>query len=312
MKSKIESRQGGFALVLVLWVLVLLTIMASSFTLSMRREAAVVGHIKDNAQAAAYAEAGIVYTELMLMQDDIEKRWLADGSLYQLSFSGAEIRIQIFDESGKIDVNLADEEALTGVFEAAGVDEDAIVNLIDAILDWRDEDDLERPNGAEKDAYLRNDLNYQPANARFQSLEELKMVLGMDAELYRKVEPVLTIFSGQKGINPAVASKDALLAVPGSDPEQVEEFVFERRESRKNKLPPPEPGLEFKGHATQSGVYTVIAEAMLESGAKCRLKTVMTKSQSSPGAPFSFLEWRQVYRNDESFFTDNMVEQIIN
>ncbi|MFZ2407428.1 MAG: type II secretion system protein GspK, partial [Methylobacter sp.] len=36
------TRSEGFALVLVLWVLSLLTIMAGSFALSMRREAAIV------------------------------------------------------------------------------------------------------------------------------------------------------------------------------------------------------------------------------------------------------------------------------
>ena len=35
-------RQKGLALVLVLWVLSLLTIMAGSFALSMRREASII------------------------------------------------------------------------------------------------------------------------------------------------------------------------------------------------------------------------------------------------------------------------------
>ena len=57
-QGKIKQHKA-FALVLVLWVLSLLTIMAGSFALTMRRESTIVAGIKDNAGAAAVAEAGI-------------------------------------------------------------------------------------------------------------------------------------------------------------------------------------------------------------------------------------------------------------
>jgi general secretion pathway protein K len=43
----------------VLWVITLLTIMASSFALTMQRETAIIGGLKEKAQAAALAEGGI-------------------------------------------------------------------------------------------------------------------------------------------------------------------------------------------------------------------------------------------------------------
>ena len=68
-------RQKGLALVLVLWVLSLLTIMAGSFALSIRREASIVADIKNNAQAMAVAESGIAMAEMMLLNTDQYKRW---------------------------------------------------------------------------------------------------------------------------------------------------------------------------------------------------------------------------------------------
>ena len=61
-------QQQGMALILVLWVLTLLTIMAGSFTLSMRREASVISSIRDRAQATAIAEAGVVIAQIMLIE----------------------------------------------------------------------------------------------------------------------------------------------------------------------------------------------------------------------------------------------------
>jgi len=88
-RGRAVTRQKGLALVLVLWVLSLLTIMAGSFALSMRREAAIVAGIKNNAQALAIAESGIAIAQRMLMNPDQNKRWRTDGSIYQVEFTSS-------------------------------------------------------------------------------------------------------------------------------------------------------------------------------------------------------------------------------
>jgi len=89
------------ALVLVLWVLSLLTIMAGSFALSMRRESAIVAGIKNNAQAMAKAESGIAMAEMMLLNPDPNKGWRADGSIYEINSAGARIRVRLLSETVK-------------------------------------------------------------------------------------------------------------------------------------------------------------------------------------------------------------------
>jgi general secretion pathway protein K len=78
-------QQRGFALLLVLWILSLLTIMAGSFALTIRRESAIVAGLKDNAQAAAVAESGLAIAQVMLLNNDKTKRWVANGSIYSLN-----------------------------------------------------------------------------------------------------------------------------------------------------------------------------------------------------------------------------------
>ena len=85
----------GLALILVLWVLMLLTIMAGSFALGMKREIAVVSNVKDMAKTSALAEAGINYAMMMLLHSSKEERWQADGSIYQFQFAGEKIRVML-------------------------------------------------------------------------------------------------------------------------------------------------------------------------------------------------------------------------
>ena len=123
-RSRVKSVELGFALVLVLWVLSLLTIMAGSFALTMRRESTVVAGIKDNAAAAAAAEAGIAYAEMMLLNPDQIKRWRADGNIYQVDFGSTKVRLRLLSEAGKIDINKANLALLQALMAQAPLEED--------------------------------------------------------------------------------------------------------------------------------------------------------------------------------------------
>ena len=56
--------------------------------------------------------------------------------------------------------------------------------MVDALLDWVDEDDLRRLNGAEADDYLAAGLNYVPSDAPFRTLSEMLLVLGMSESFF--------------------------------------------------------------------------------------------------------------------------------
>jgi len=60
--------------------------------------------------------------------------------------------------------------------------------LVNAIIDWRDEDDLVGLEGAEKEEYKEAGLSYQPPNKPFKSIEELQMVLGMNEQIFKWIE----------------------------------------------------------------------------------------------------------------------------
>ena len=61
--------------------------------------------------------------------------------------------VEIIDETGKINVNLAPNYLFYNLLIAVGLDEQEADIITDSIEDWRDRDDLHRLNGAESDYY---------------------------------------------------------------------------------------------------------------------------------------------------------------
>jgi len=62
-------------------------------------------------------------------------------------------------------------------------------NLLDAIVDWLDSDDIAGSGGGETARYVALDPPRRPANGPFAHGSELRAVLGMDAERYARLEP---------------------------------------------------------------------------------------------------------------------------
>ncbi|MFZ2172146.1 MAG: type II secretion system protein GspK [Methylococcaceae bacterium] len=302
-------RQKGLALVLVLWVLSLLTIMAGSFALSMRRETSIIEGVRNNAQAMAIAESGLAIAEMMLLNPDQDKRWRADGNIYQVDFINAKVRLRVLSETGKIDINKADQTLLQGMMSQAPVDAEQQTKIINAILDWRDQDDLVHINGAEKKEYQEAGLNYQPRNKPFQSVEELQLILGIDASVFEEIEDLITIYSGQQQVDLRYAAKEVLQVIPELDAELVDTYITERLESAKNGLPAPVfPASSGQGNtsAGQNNAFTVISEAMLNDNSSAALSAVIKQSDETLASPFQVLEWRQITGNNASLFTDGM------
>ncbi len=320
-RSRVKSRQFGFALVLVLWVMSLLTIMAGSFALTMRRESAIVAGIKNNAAAIAAAEAGIAVGETMLSNPEQNKRWRADGSIYQLDFGDTQVRLRMLSETGKIDLNKAAPAMLKSFMAQAPIEEDQQAKLIGAILDWRDHDDLVSTEGAEKKEYRDAGLKYQPRNKPFQTLEELQMVLGMDERVYNWMEPLVTVYSGQAQVNTSVASGKVLSMLPDVDASVIESYLAARLESAKNDQPAPafQAGLPGGGGPNSNETVTIVSDALMANGTGALVAAIVSKPDANqaalngetPPEPFQVLKWQRNPVNGQSLFTDTMSELLV-
>ena len=206
----------GFALILVIWALVLLTSLATGFALAIRHEIRVAGDMASIAQAEATASATLHAAAFMLSLAEPTDRWKADKQWRKVPWPDADIGVRVQSESGKIDINLAPRELFNGLFTqfmSPGRSE----TLTDALLDWRDGDDDPEPSGAEQEDYSRAGYTYGPANASFNSVNELRRVLGFDYPTVEMLKPYLTVHSKRPRINVHGADAVVLMAIPGID-----------------------------------------------------------------------------------------------
>jgi general secretion pathway protein K len=207
--------QKGFALLLVLSALGLMAVVAASFTQIARTNVKLAAVAGEGARAEALADAGVQMVILDLVgaraSQPSERRFPLDATPVSCGpGEGAVLTLAVQDEAGKVDINIAGPQLLRALVLGLGLS--AGEAAVDAILDYRDEDDNRRLSGAERSEYLAAGRPHGPRNGPFLAVEELSGVLGLtqvDADLMR---PFVTIYSGLAAIDANVAP-EALVAL---------------------------------------------------------------------------------------------------
>jgi general secretion pathway protein K len=335
----VQWRHGetGLALVSVLWAIVLLTIMAGSFSLSLQRDTNLVKFNEDRARGAALADAAVHYAMLKvsapatsvpqgLQQTPQQGKWRTDGFPCPVQLPDGEAVVQIFDEGGKVNLNMLANAAgypvlrtvLAQVFDG---DQERADSYADAIIDWVDPDQFSRPLGAEAGEYERANKGYVPPDREFQALEELLMVIvnketgeTLSPKMYRKLEPILTIYpTATAGVNIGKASRAALTALPlqcmeASAAAQHWQMrgnsCFELPLAQQQVMPVVQApaGMQLPGRVTcaqgnsPGQVFTIYASSKTSEGQTTSVKAVVARrpNQVNNGSPFTFLSWKQL------------------
>ena len=210
------SRQGprarngsGFALILVVWILVLIGAIGTYLVANGRAETAIAHNVRAAAGAEALADAGIARAVFSQTSLDAAGRWALDGRPHRMALPSGEIVVRLEDETQKINPNLAPEPLLVALFEVSGVERHAARRLAAAVADWVSADGPARDGGAKLAEYRAAGRKYGPANAPLESLDELQLVLGMTPAIMASVRPYLTIHTK----SPAPDGKRAPLLV---------------------------------------------------------------------------------------------------
>ena len=292
--GSLRRKQSGIALIAVLWLTILLTVIASSFAFSMHGEAVAARNTLSLAQARAAADGAVERTAFELIRPrNLPDVWLPDGSTQTWTDGEIKLTATAVDESARIDLNIASDPLLKGLLQnVGGLDTFAADSVLAAIQDWRDADDLKRPNGAEEADYRAAGKKYKPTNAVFDSVGELARVMGVTPGLMERIADSLTVYARQPGINPATATRDVLLAIPNMTPEIADAFIALRKEALANKLPVP-PLPQAQGFVSNpASVWRIHAEATTPDGVTF-VRDAVLRPSVDPRRPVIALLWQQ-------------------
>ena len=229
-----RSDERGIALLLTLLVLTLLVALILEFDVEARREYRDAAAFRDNFKAAVLARAAVQAARGVLQQDFIKDKqtgqffdaptdiWAFPISNYVIG--DGVLSAQIEDERGKLNLNdlaaggdpIARKTKVLRfkrLFELVQINPD----LVDAIVDWVDQDEVPEAAGAESPYYQTLHPSYRAANAPLQTLLELRLIKGMTPDLIEKLSKVVTVYpqEGESRVNVNTAD---LLVLQALDP----------------------------------------------------------------------------------------------
>ncbi|WP_287815979.1 type II secretion system protein GspK [Pseudomonas sp.] len=175
------TAQRGVALLVVLWVLAVLATLLGALAATVQVQHRQALWQASHTQAVFAAEAGVAQAVMARQARDPQARWPADGQPHQLRLGDADVRVSLYSERGKLDLNAASAPDLSRLLKACGAAPQAIEPLLQAL----------------------EHLRQGPVPLR--TLDELRELPGMGFALYHCAVPWITVWSGQAQPDPALA-----------------------------------------------------------------------------------------------------------
>jgi len=229
------------------------------------------------ARALAAADAGIQIAIGGLARQ-VSAGELIDGRLHRVRFASTDIEVRIEDERGKIMLNRIDEENIVWLLEAMGLEGERLAIARDSFLDWIDQDDIERPDGAEADYYAPRGI--RPRNDGPHTVDEMAEIRGFTPELVDRFRRVATVDSGNFAFDPRFA--DPLAIVVMTDGQSDSPAILER----KRELSGQRAAISFDNIKDLAGrVVTIVATAKSDDGGTAT-RRVIVELTGSPRRPY--------------------------
>jgi hypothetical protein len=209
----ISRRRNGMVLVLVLALIAILALSSLGIAERMLSERRAVQQLGRQTQARALADSGVemarLFLERSLADQNVAGGWYDNPQVFRdvlvadekaardcgrftivaplvRDRATADVRFGLEDESSRLNLRtvLKAEQATEGdgkkmLMALPGMTD----QIADAILDWIDEDNTPRQQGAEADAYTGLRPGYTPRNAPPATIEELLLVRGVTPQL---------------------------------------------------------------------------------------------------------------------------------
>ncbi|MBM9536052.1 type II secretion system minor pseudopilin GspK [Desulfobulbus alkaliphilus] len=276
MKTKpLVGNQSGLALVLTLLIISFLVAATIQLMVTINRQVSFSATQREQVRLDAMILAGVHLARAALLADQQENdfdslldNWAAFDQEMLADLTGdIELEITVTDLSGRLQVNALVPQDSPGPSAAdqggrqAGQqyreiwkrfltsgrfaidNEDQAEALLDALMDWIDQDDDERPQGAEEGYYRAQTPPYGSRNAPVLFLQELLLVKGMTPKIlygddeHEGIAEYITVAGDDGRINLNTAPLPVILAVfPDVSVEMAQELMQFREDPRHREL----------------------------------------------------------------------------
>jgi general secretion pathway protein K len=278
--SAAGRRSGGFALIIVLWTLVLIGFIVAHITASGRTEIRIAGNLVANSVAQAAGDGAIFEAIFNLSDPRPDQRWPVDGTARDLAVGNSKVRVRLEDEASWINPNSAPPALLEALFRVTGSDPESARRLAIAIGEWAGSAEASRPQNALLAEYAAAGLDYGPPGSPLETLDELGRVLGMTPAILGAIRPHLTLF-GPPQPNPTTA--DPVVAAALALTAQANPAV-----PAVNQAPPDVLTVRITALASGPSNARVIRSAIIRTGA------------AIPGG-YYVLAWGNGFNSDAGF-----------
>jgi general secretion pathway protein K len=200
-----DTSRRGFALIIVMIVVFVLSVLAGGFAYSMRVEMQLARNSLNEAEMEWLGRSGVELARYVLAEqaranepyDSLDQVWAGgpginlpdDSPLWDISLEGNELgrgrfSIRITDLERKFNINLANPAFIQQALSIVGADAGDFSTISDSFMDWLDADDDPHLSGAESDWYMGQNPPYYAKNGLIDDLSELLLIRGITPEIY--------------------------------------------------------------------------------------------------------------------------------
>jgi general secretion pathway protein K len=277
----IENRdRPGFALVAVLWLLLILSVIGGMLLRGAESERDLAATEVALTDARLLADAGINRAILSVANTRDPLKWRLDGTSQILGLLGHEVEVAVESEAAKIDLDMAPRDLLAALFRSQGVAPGDAGDIADRVVAWRAPLAPGEPDQA-ADRYRAEGRSYTPTHSPFRSIDELRLVLGLTDDLQAKLITAVTVYSRSPSVDRQVAGDTVLWALQ----EAGDGLAQSQREARR------------QGQAAGIDRAPVLGEALritakVSDGQMTTIRSAVIRVTGDRRVPYWVLAWR--------------------
>ena len=243
-RAEPKAGQGGVVLVMVVIAIAVLSAVVVDFMYSTRVSYEIAANGARDVRARHMAKSGVAVVRSVMRSAVLENISESVGAVYRIESRNGEegwelsipsiavgdgaISVAIRDERSRVNLNaLVDQKSnrvdfqvrtqLLELFRFLGVEEGKSELFVSSLVNWLDREMSNLENDQDSEGtraghYSRLEAPYDIKDGTLDTLEEIRMIHGMDEDFFLRVRDYLTVHPGDKKVSFSTASRQVIMA----------------------------------------------------------------------------------------------------